>query len=49
MPPASRAYPGMFPPAEVGGRSLIDGVLAYVVPTTPLREMGAECVLGVPV
>jgi NTE family protein len=44
---ASCAYPGMFPPVKVDGRSLIDGMLAYSVPTTPLREMGAECVVGV--
>ena len=44
---ASCAYPGMFPPVEVDGRSLIDGMLAYAVPTTPLRQMGANCVLGV--
>jgi NTE family protein len=43
---ASCAYPGMFPPAEVDGRSLIDGMLAYLVPTTPLREMGAEHVIA---
>ena len=44
---ASCAYPGMFPPVEVDGRSLIDGMLAYLVPTTPLREMGADHVVGV--
>ena len=44
---ASCAYPGMFPPVEVEGRSLIDGMLAYSVPTTPLREMGADFVIGV--
>jgi NTE family protein len=44
---ASCAYPGMFPPVEVNGRYLIDGMLAYAVPTTPLREMGADYVLGV--
>ena len=44
---ASCAYPGMFPPVEVDGRSLIDGMLAYSVPTTPLREMGADLVIGV--
>jgi len=44
---ASCAYPGMFPPVEVDGHALIDGMLAYAVPTTPLREMGAECVVGV--
>jgi NTE family protein len=37
----------MFPPVEVDGHALIDGMLAYAVPTTPLREMGADCVLGV--
>ena len=44
---ASCAYPGMFPPVDVDGRSLIDGMLAYSVPTTPLREMGAAFVIGV--
>lgn len=44
---ASCAYPGMFPPVEIDGRSLVDGMLAYSVPTTPLREMGAEFVIGV--
>jgi len=44
---ASCAYPGMFLPVEIEGRSYIDGMLAYAVPTTPLRQMGAECVLGV--
>lgn len=44
---ASCAYPAMFPPVEVNGRLLIDGMLACAVPTTPLHEMGADCVLGV--
>jgi NTE family protein len=44
---ASCAYPGMFPPVEVAGRLLVDGMLAYAVPTTPVRELGAECVVGV--
>jgi NTE family protein len=44
---ASCAYPGMFHPVEIDGRSYIDGMLAYAVPTTPLRAMGAERVLGV--
>lgn len=43
---ASCAYPGMFLPVEIEGRSYIDGMLAYGVPTTPLRKMGAECVVG---
>jgi len=44
---ASCAYPGMFLPVEIGGKSYIDGMLAYSVPTTPLRQMGADCVLGI--
>ncbi len=43
---ASCAYPGMFLPVEIEGRSYIDGMLAYAVPTTPLRGMGAGCVIG---
>lgn len=43
---ASCAYPGMFLPVEIEGRSYIDGMLAYAVPTTPLRKMGAERVIG---
>jgi NTE family protein len=37
----------MFHPVEIDGRSYIDGMLAYAVPTTPLRIMGAEKVLGI--
>jgi NTE family protein len=44
---ASCAYPGMFLPVEIDGRSYIDGMLAYSVPTTPLHVMGAEKVLGI--
>jgi NTE family protein len=44
---ASCAYPGMFLPVEIDGRSYIDGMLAYGVPTTPLRRMGAERVIGI--
>ncbi len=44
---ASCAYPGMFLPVEIDGRAYIDGMLAYTVPTTPLRHMGAERVIGV--
>jgi len=44
---ASCAYPGMFLPVEVAGRRYVDGMLAYSVPTTPLRTMGADRVLGV--
>jgi len=44
---ASCAYPGMFLPVEIDGHAYIDGMLAYEVPTTPLRQIGAERVLGV--
>lgn len=44
---ASCAYPGMFPPVSVNGRLLVDGMLAHVVPTLPLREMGADRVIGI--
>jgi len=44
---ASCAYPGMFLPVSVNGRLLVDGLLAHPVPAAPLRQMGAERVLGV--
>ena len=44
---ASCAYPGMFLPVQVGGRLLVDGMLAHTVPTGPVREMGADRVIGV--
>jgi len=44
---ASCAYPGMFLPVEIDGRQYMDGMLGYAVPTTPLRAMGADRVLGV--
>jgi len=44
---ASCSYPGMFLPVNIGGRLLVDGMLAHAVPTVPLREMGADRVLGV--
>jgi len=44
---ASCAYPGMFLPVKIGERLLVDGMLAYAVPTWPLREMGAERVMAV--
>ena len=44
---ASCAYPGMFLPVNIRGRMLVDGMLAYSVPTVPLRQMGAERVLAV--
>jgi NTE family protein len=44
---ASCAYPGMFLPVQINGRLLVDGMLAHTVPTLPLREMGAEKIIGV--
>ena len=44
---ASCAYPGMFLPVQMRGRYLVDGMLSHPVPTRPVREMGAERVLGV--
>jgi NTE family protein len=44
---ASCAYPGMFLPVRIDGRLLVDGMLAHAVPTTPLRQMGANRVLAV--
>jgi NTE family protein len=44
---ASCAYPGMFLPVKLNGRMLVDGMLGYAVPTTPLRQMGADRVIGV--
>jgi NTE family protein len=44
---ASCAYPGMFLPVNIRGRWLVDGMLSHPVPTRPVREMGAECVLAV--
>jgi NTE family protein len=44
---ASCAYPGMFLPINVNGRLLVDGLLGYPVPTTPLKQMGADKVIAV--
>jgi len=44
---ASCAYPGMFQPVNINGRLLVDGMLGHAVPTTPLREMGADRVIGI--
>ncbi|HZQ92755.1 MAG TPA: patatin-like phospholipase family protein [Terriglobales bacterium] len=44
---ASCAYPGMFLPVNINGRLLVDGLLAHPVPSAPLREMGADRVIGI--
>ena len=44
---ASCAYPGIFTPVAIHGTLYVDGMLSYEVPTTPLKQMGLDCVLGV--
>ena len=44
---ASCSYPGMFLPVNIDGRWFVDGMLAYAVPTRPLRQMGVERVIAV--
>jgi NTE family protein len=43
---ASCAYPGMFLPVEIDGKTYVDGMLAWLVPTTPLKQMGADRIIG---
>jgi NTE family protein len=44
---ASCAYPGIFTPVSIEGVLHVDGMLSYEVPTTPLKQMGVDFVLGV--
>jgi len=44
---ASCAYPGIFTPVAIHGKLYVDGMLSYEVPTTPLKQMGVDRVLGV--
>jgi NTE family protein len=44
---ASCAYPGMFVPVEIEGRTLVDGFLAAPVPVDAVRNMGADVVIAV--
>jgi NTE family protein len=44
---ASCAYPGIFTPVAIRGKLYVDGMLSYEVPTTPLKQIGIDCVLGV--
>jgi NTE family protein len=46
---ASCAFPGLFEPVKIGTRCLADGGLVAQVPTSALRELGAELVVGVSV
>jgi NTE family protein len=44
---ASYALPGIFPPVELEGRSLVDGALVNPVPVSVCRAMGARLVIAV--
>jgi len=44
---ASCAYPGLFLPVEIGGRTLVDGFLTEAVPAVAAQEMGAEMIISV--
>lgn len=44
---ASCAYPALFLPVEIDGRTLIDGAFSSPVPVAPLLEMGATHVIAV--
>ncbi len=44
---ASSCIPGVFIPVEIGGRVLVDGGIVENVPVSPLRDLGAEVVIGV--
>lgn len=44
---ASTSIPGIFVPAELNGRMLVDGGLVENVPLSPLKAMGAEVLLAV--
>lgn len=46
---ASMAIPGIFTPVRMDGRLLVDGGLLERVPCIPLREAGADVVIGVDV
>jgi NTE family protein len=44
---ASSCVPGVYIPLEIAGRILVDGGIVENVPVSPLRDMGAEIVVGV--
>jgi NTE family protein len=44
---ASISVPGIFPPAVINNRLLVDGGLVNPVPTQTVKEMGADIVIGV--
>ena len=44
---ASSCIPGIFIPVEFGDKMLVDGGLVENVPISPLKEMGADMIIGV--
>ena len=44
---ASCCIPGLFAPVTVEGRKLVDGQLSENVPLSPLKDMGADIMIGV--
>lgn len=44
---ASTAIPGIFQPVKLDGSILVDGGLVENVPISPLRELGADCIIAV--
>ncbi|MGY6648346.1 patatin-like phospholipase family protein [Wenyingzhuangia sp. IMCC45574] len=44
---ASSCIPGVFIPVEIGGKMLVDGVIAENVPVTAVKEMGADFIIAV--
>jgi NTE family protein len=43
---ASMAIPGIFPPVQIGDRSLVDGALLNPVPNSAVADLGADVVIG---
>lgn len=46
---ASYAIPGLFPPAQIGGRWLFDGAFVNPVPVSLARALGADVIVAVDV
>ena len=44
---ASTCIPGIFVPVEINDRLLVDGGIVENVPVSPLKEMGADIIVGV--
>jgi len=46
---ASIAVPGLFEPVVWGNKLLVDGGLVSIVPTLPVKQLGADVVIGIDV